>query len=264
MCLGIPVESVFEQQDLKHRWEVSVDEPSQVSVDEPSQDSVDEPAPLLTAAARRRIKQRLRRKMDKQAPEAPQPMKMTLELDTLCPSALQSTVKSVAGQDAKKPAVPAMPLAPLRSLKPELEVTKTEAPILASFAPTALGSTMLVPVCALPIVMQVEEKPQVAQINASHLASLPFEKTLSVEQQESWNTDDEMDASTADATDSAMTTTSAKSSCNGQLFEISEFRCPVNYIVRKTFIELDDEDVVPECSRKRASSAPPPPSMQDA
>eukprot|EP00971_Amphidinium_carterae_P262233 5201379-Amphidinium_carterae.1 len=34
---------------------------------------------------------------DKQAPEAPQPMKMTLELDTLCPSALQSTVKSVAG-----------------------------------------------------------------------------------------------------------------------------------------------------------------------
>mmetsp|Transcript_72735 Transcript_72735/g.135910 ORF Transcript_72735/g.135910 Transcript_72735/m.135910 type:complete len:238 (-) Transcript_72735:146-859(-) len=237
MCLGIPAESVFETE-----IEVSADEPS----------------PLLTAAARRRIKQRLRRKMDKQSPEVQQPVKMTLELDTLCPS----VAKNAAGQDVKKPAMPAAPLAPLRSAKPQLEVTKTEAPILASFAPTALGSTMLVPVCALPIVMQVEEKQPITQINASHLAMLPFEKQLPV-QQDSWNTDDEMDASTADTNDSALTTTSAKSSSNGQLFDVPDFRCPVHYTVRKTFIELDDEDLVPECSRKRASSAPPP-HMQEA
>mmetsp|Transcript_36041 Transcript_36041/g.82777 ORF Transcript_36041/g.82777 Transcript_36041/m.82777 type:complete len:233 (+) Transcript_36041:72-770(+) len=232
MCLGLPAENVREIEVHSEWAEVPVDEAS----------------PLLTAAARRRVKQRLRRKMDKQQPPDPEQL-------TLSPS-----MQSVAGQHTKNPAMSVAPLASLRSAKVELEVTKTEAPILASFAPTALGTTMLVPICALPIVMPIEEKPLFAGVDGSCYVVQP--KQLPVQEKDALSTEDDHDGST-DAFDNAAITTSGKSSSNDQpCLELSEFRFSLTYTVRKTFVELDDgEDVVLDFPRKRASSAPP---MQQA
>jgi len=223
----------------------------------------DTPGMVLTAAARRRIKQRMRRRMASGAgpvaemplpQEHKQPGKKLLQLDALCPTTIESNMPPLPAMKA----APAMvPLATLQPALPEVEVVKTDAPMIASMPfPMMLGKTIMVPLCALPVVPRIsEEKPIIPHVDVMHLTSTSEEDGATVSS--------EQDTASPCGSSPSMTQNLSHGTGSG-CSDCSDFQSNVRYTVRKTFIELeDDEEDAGDCCHpregacKRGASAPP-------